>query len=208
MAYQFAFPSPTAFATLAAAIALATFPRPAWTEPGKSAFYASSTACVEQGRFKAAECAAAFERARQQMGRVPGFSAKVECELRFGYCERRGAGFAPAMLGVEMLEARGGAISQPALAVESPAGIFAERPATSPRSSVPAIEILGKTPIRPTGKFIPFALFRNMSVFANGAIRSEQLEFEPGGDAALQHAERRENTDDRRRRLQAAPFIQ
>jgi hypothetical protein len=71
--------------------------------------------------------------------RAPRFSDRIECVLRFKSCERQANAFQPAMLGIEMVKGRRGPIAMPALAVETPAGLFRD----------PESEALGQESVMP-----------------------------------------------------------
>jgi hypothetical protein len=106
-----------------------------------SRFFASPEACRGSGVFSPADCAAAFARAADLMReRAPHFSDRIECVLAFKACvrqERQDGPYLPAMLGVEMIKGRGGAIARPALAVETPEGLFRDpTPKPEPRVAV------------------------------------------------------------------------
>ncbi|MBB4196394.1 hypothetical protein CCR94_13590 [Rhodoblastus sphagnicola] len=90
-------------------------------------FFATLDACRNSGVFSAADCAAAFDRVAALMReRAPRFSDRIDCVLSFRSCERQDGSFRPAMLGVEMIKGRRRPIAMPALAVETPAGLFAD----------------------------------------------------------------------------------
>lgn len=210
MAYQFASSPPTAYLTPAlrlALIALCCLPSAAGALSARSSFFASPKACAASGRFKAQDCAAAFERAEDEIrSRAPSHNSKIECILRFHLCERRGGGYAPTLLGIEIIEGRGVPMVAPVLAVEGPVGQFSARPLAEPsggaRAGASKMELLGMAPIRPTGRFIPFALFKNTSGWAGGELREDS----PGPES--RHAQGGESAEERRQRLKAAPFIE
>ena len=122
---------------------------PALARAEPSHFFASRDACRGSGVFSDDDCAAAFDRVAVLMReRAPHFSDRIECLLRFKSCERQEGYFRPAALGVEMIKGRRGPIALPALAVETPAGLFRDPTSEAARLD-PNDDVVAAAPRRP-----------------------------------------------------------
>jgi len=57
--------------------------------------------------------------------RAPKFAEKIDCVVKFRFCEKNGSDFGPAALGVEIVRSRTGWSARPVLAVETSRDPFA-----------------------------------------------------------------------------------
>jgi hypothetical protein len=186
---------------------------------GKSAFFASPGACVASKAFDRTECDGAFGSALQQIGlRDFVFASQFECVARFRFCERVTAGadarrsFRPVLLGIEIVRGPRGCHAKPVFAVETPPELLAPRPQTSvvartregrgaaTNALTPPRLSLGP-PVDHFASVDFLAIKRRWSGFQRDA------EISPSVSAATD-MQPRETAQQRRERLQNAPFVE
>ena len=95
----------------------------------KPVFFATRGACAASKMFRTRECDNAFENAGVEMrARRLSFASKLDCMVQFELCERRsnasGRGFAPVMLGVEIIKGPSGGVAAPVIAIDTARGLF------------------------------------------------------------------------------------
>ncbi len=209
------------------ALSLSSLPSPTSAHAatyGKTYFFATRDACVASGAFSSRECASAFANARAEMrDKAPRFSAVGECRLHFRLCQPafgdaparevlsyspvEEPAFVPQALGVEMIASSKGVEAAPTLAVETRNRIFPYFPVSKGYEAEEGASRQAKASqkndaILSPERFVPFAgrkPFTGAVTFAATALGA----IEGATDAAL--AETREQ---RRQRLQSAPFVQ
>jgi len=185
-----------AFGVGVAAVLAASCGAQAATGSGKSFFYASEAACRASRHFDRMQCAIAFANAAAEMrARAPRYANGVDCKIQFSVCEREaGAGYAPAMLGIEIVDSAGG-LAVPTLATQAPNGLF--RPRSIRRIEPPPLSETGL----PQSAGAPAPAWR--------AEAESAPEPPPAVDeAASKEAASKESPSARRERLRKAPFVQ
>jgi hypothetical protein len=179
--------------------------------PPKPAFYATSAACAAARIFSKVECDNAFSSAFAEIRtRRLAFSSRIDCMVQFHLCERQGHdGYAPVVLGVEIVKGRGGGLVTPVLAVPTPPGLLPQQPIAGPiesREDAADTEPLARRPI-----LLPTDHFERVDV---GDVREAWGRFRRLDEAvapvsvADEPVRTRETPQQRRARLQEAPFIE
>lgn len=195
----------------------------------KPAYYATSAACAAAKIFSPQQCDNAFRNAFAEMrARQLAFPSRIDCIVQFHLCERDGLNgtYAPLVLGVEIVQSRGGGFATPVLAAPTPQGLLPPQPIVRLQEDLPLSgNAAGRLALLPTDHFErvdpnsvreAWAHFRGRdetvlpSLVADAPMEPDEAQpFERWRlRAAKESATPKETPEQRRARLQKAPFIE
>jgi len=187
----------------------------------RPAFFASPRACAASKLFSKQECDDGFGDALAEIrARGLTFMSQFECVARFRLCERVDPGaeadskhaFRPTLLGIEIARGPGGRLSKPVFAIETSPELFPPNPTVS---AVPlATEARGGQEsvqrVRRPSAELPvdhFEVVDSQEIKRRWA--SFQLKAEdPSSAPVAAESRQRETAQQRRERLQNAPYIE
>jgi hypothetical protein len=187
----------------------------------RPAFFASPRACAASKLFSKQECDDGFGDALAEIrARGLTFMSQFECVARFRLCERVGLGaeadskhaFRPTLLGIEIARGPGGRLSKPVFAVETSPELFPPKPIVS--AVPPAPEARGGQEsvqkVRRPSAELPVDHFE---VVDSWEIKKRWASFQlkaedPPTAPAVAESRQHETAQQRRERLQNAPYIE
>jgi hypothetical protein len=176
--------------------------------PAKPVFYATSAACAAAGIFSRIECDNAFDNASAELrAQRLVFSSRIDCLVEFRLCERQGddGAYTPVMLGVEIVKGRGGGLATPVLAVPTRQGLLPPQPIASLEGTASELGADGPEPVS-----LPTDHFQRLDPKdvreASGRFRRPDETF--SSVFLLDAPPPRETAQQRRARLQEAPFVE